>query len=210
MGCDFSMSLTASAIYFSLGFLIAFIFPRLPIIVITRGKGFNSSFPEHPFPVPLSPKLTQRVLNLRMIYWMGFIVALIPLMFGFASLRWGNTPFGFGLWLSSGWFIISRLQVFIGGPSPPWTLDMAQRLQTIMDGSKSAKSCCANPKPEWRIINIACDTCSTILDDIPRPDLGRKRMDGFFVGGFRLLLSDGHPVIAGDENNRLRFTDSEE
>ena len=121
-----------------------------------------------------------------------------------------NTPFGFGLWLSSGWFIISRLQVFIGGPSPPWTLDMAQRLQIIMDGSKSAKSCCANPKPEWRIINIACDTCSTILDEIPRPDLGRKRMDGFFVGGFRLLLSDGHPVIAGDENNRLKFTDSEE
>ena len=95
------MSLFAPVMYFSFGFIVAFLFPRLPIIMITRGKGFNTSFPEHPLPIPLSPKLTQRVLHMRMIYWMGFVVATIPLLFGLVSIKWGNTAFGFGLWLSS-------------------------------------------------------------------------------------------------------------
>ena len=113
--------------------MISFLFPRLPIILVTRGKGFNTSFPEHPDPVPLSPKLTQRVLHMRMIYWMGFVVATIPLLFGLASIKWGNAAFGFGLWISSGWYILSRLQTFVGGQQPPWTLGMAQRLQVVME-----------------------------------------------------------------------------
>lgn len=204
------MSLFAPVMYFSFGFIVAFLFPRLPIIMITRGKGFNTSFPEHPFPIPLSPKLTQRVLHMRMIYWMGFVVATIPLLFGLVSIKWGNTAFGFGLWLSSGWFILSRLQTFVGGPKPPWTLTMAQRLQTVMDETKSDSSCCTYPQPEWQILTVSCSTCGKDLDKIPRPDLGRKRMDGFFVGSFRLLLTDGYPTVSdhGDELENLQ--DSEE
>ena len=203
------MSLFAPVTYFTLGFIIAFLFPRLPIILITRGRGFNTAFPEHPEPVPLSPKLTQRVLHMRMIYWMGFVVATIPLMFGLASIKWGNTAFGFGLWLSSGWFMLSRLQTFVGGPDPPWTLETAQRLQIVMDKAKLDSSCCNYPKPEWRILTISCSTCGKLLEELPRPDLGRKRIDGVFAGGLRLLLTDGHPTIIEDEESRY-FQDSEE
>ena len=203
------MSLFAPVTYFTLGFIIAFLFPRLPIILITRGRGFNTAFPEHPKPISLSPKLTQRVLHMRMIYWMGFVVATIPLMFGLASIKWGNTAFGFGLWLSSGWFMLSRLQTFVGGPDPPWTLEIAQRLQIVMDKAKSDSSCCNYPKPEWRILTISCSTCGKLLDELPRPDLGRKRIDGVFAGGLRLLLTDGHPTIIEDEESRY-FQDSEE
>ena len=203
------MSLFGPVMYFTLGFIIAFLFPRLPIILITRGRGFNTAFPEHPEPIPLSPKLTQRVLHMRMIYWMGFVVATIPLMFGLASIKWGNTAFGFGLWLSSGWFMLSRLQTFVGGPDPPWTLETAQRLQIVMDKTKSDSRCCNYSKPEWRILTISCSNCGKLLDELPRPDLGRKRMDGVFAGGFRLLLTDGHPTIIEDDESRY-FQDSEE
>ena len=203
------MSLFGPVMYFTLGFIIAFLFPRLPIILITRGRGFNTAFPEHPEPIPLSPKLTQRVLHMRMIYWMGFVVATIPLMFGLASIKWGNTAFGFGLWLSSGWFMLSRLQTFVGGPNPPWTLETAQRLQIVMDRAKTDSSCCNYPKPEWRILTISCSTCGKLLEELPRPDLGRKRIDGVFAGGLRLLLTDGHPTIIEDEESRY-FQDSEE
>ena len=161
------MSLFAPVMYFTLGFIIAFLFPRLPIILITRGRGFNTAFPEHPEPIPLSPKLTQRVLHMRMIYWMGFVVATIPLMFGLASIKWGNTAFGFGLWLSSGWFMLSRLQTFVGGPDPPWTLETAQRLQIVMDKAKSDASCCNYPQPEWKILTISCSNCGKLLDKLP-------------------------------------------
>ena len=159
------MSIPLSIFYFTLGFIIAFLFPRLPMILITRGKGFNLEFSPHPLPVKLSPKLTQRVLHMRMLYWMGFGVALIPLMFGFLSLKWGNAAFGFGLWISSGWFILSRLQVFFGGPNPPWTLEMAQRLQLVMDKSKSDDSCCKSPIIEWGLLKICLLYTSDAADD---------------------------------------------
>ena len=204
------MSLLMPTVYFSSGFIISFLFPRLPIILVTRGKGFNTSFPEHPDPIPLSPKLTQRVLHMRMIYWMGFIVATIPLLFGLASIKWGNAAFGFGLWISSGWYILSRLQTFVGGQKPPWTLGMAQRLQVVMDDAKSEAKCCDNPLPQWDIMAVSCTTCSKVLDAMPRPDLGRKRLDGFFLGTTRLLLSDGYPIISSDEDKRSEVDDSEE
>ena len=204
------MSLLAPIGYFSFGFIIAYLFPRLPIVLITRGRGFNTAFPEHPAPIPLSPKLTQRVLHMRMIYWLGFVVATLPLLFGLASIKWGNTAFGFGLWLSSGWFILSRLQTFVGGEKPPWTLDMAQRLQMVMDETKSDSKCCNYPEAEWRILTVSCVTCGKVLEKLSRPDLGRKRFDGFFIGGFRLLLTDGYPTITEDGDELNDLLDSEE
>ena len=103
--------------------------------------------------------------------------------------KWGNTAFGFGLWISSGWYILSRLQTFVGGQPPPWTLEMAQRLQIVADKSDSDQKCCANPSPVWETMSVSCRVCSKTLDDMARPDLGRKRIDGFFTGGLRLLLA---------------------
>lgn len=209
MVCDI-LAFISSVMYFFAGFIIAFLFPRIPILLITRGKGFNLAFPDHPAAIPLSPKLTQRVLHMRMIYWMGFVVSLVPLVFGLASVKWGNAAFGFGLWISSGWFILSRLQTFIGGPKPPWTLDMAQQLQIIMDEVKSGQKCCPMPVAEWRVLTISCARCDAKLSELPRPDLGRKRMDGFFLGGLRLLMTDGYPVIDFDDDSKNKISDSEE
>ena len=43
-----------------------------------------------------------------------------------------------------------------------------------------------------------------------RPDLGRKRIDGFFTGGLRLLLSDGYPMVSLDNDDESMLDDSEE
>ena len=57
---------------------------------------------------------------------------------------------------------------------------MAQRLQIVADKSDSDEKCCANPSPVWETMSVSCQVCSKILDDMARPDLGRKRIDGFF------------------------------
>ena len=204
------MSLLAEFLYFATGFLIAFVFPRIPSILITRGSAFNKHFPPHPDAMPLSPYLTQRVLHMRMFYWLGLVVSIIPITFGLLSLKWGNTSFGFGLWLSSGWFVIARLQVFIGGKEPPWTLEMAQTLQLIMVEKHQTTPCCSYPSYEWRILSISCASCNSIIEEMPRPDLGRKRMDGFFLGGLRLLITDGYPILESQTNEQSKISDSEE
>ena len=49
-----------------------------------------------------------------------------------------------------------------------------------------------------------------MLEKLPRPDLGRKRFDGLFIGGFRLLLTDGYPTITEDGDELNDLLDSEE
>ncbi|MDA8690610.1 hypothetical protein N9M86_05980, partial [Euryarchaeota archaeon] len=66
---------------------------------------------------------------MRMFYWMSFVVVVLPLGLGLASVRWGNAAFGFGLLTSSSWLVFNRLQYFVGGMVPPWTRDMANQLQ---------------------------------------------------------------------------------
>ena len=34
-----------------------------------------------------------------------------------------------------------------------------------------------------------------------RPDLGRKRSDGFFMGVIRLIASDGNPMFISDKKS---------
>ena len=205
------MTLLLSALYLTLGFIIGFLFPRIPAIFITRAKGFNVNLSPHPEPIKLTPHLTQRVLHMRMFYWLSLVVAIIPLSFGLISVRWGNAPFGFGLWLSSSWLILSRLQSFIGGPKPPWTLEMAEKLQIIINESKSDSSCCVYSSPKWMLTGIFCSTCNKNLGNMARPDLGRKRSDGFFMGMLRLLASDGNPMFESTKkNNDLEIAQSEE
>ena len=78
----------------SFGALIGHVGPRLPTLLLTRGRGFNVHFSEHPEPVALSPHLTQRILHLRAFYWLSFVLAAVVLAFGAVSLRWGSATFG--------------------------------------------------------------------------------------------------------------------
>ena len=187
------MSLVGTIGMVSFGAVIGHVGPRLPALFLTRGRGFNVHFSPHPEPVRLSPHLTQRILHLRSFYWLSFVLAGVVLAFGAVSLRWGSATFGFGLWLSSSWLILSRLQQVLAGRPAPWTYDMAVSLQNIMDQSRTDAACCHHPDPAWGLQAILCETCGAVLSREPRPDLGRPRKDGRIRGFLRLLITDGYP-----------------
>ena len=190
------MTVSGTIVMFFLGTFIGHVGPRLPTLFMTRAKGFNVRFPPHPHPIPLSPYLTQRVLHLRSFYWSSMILAIITLLFGAASLRWGSAAFGFGLWVATSWMVLSRVQSAVGGSGPPWTKEMAFGLQKVMDKAASSDACCNRVHPVWHSGEIACESCKTTLDPRPRPDLGRPRSDGKIIGLVRMLISDGYPLAA--------------
>ena len=178
---------------FVLGATIGHVGPRLPTLWMTRAKGFNRRFPPHPLPVPLSPYLTQRVLHMRVFYWLSFVLGALVLAFGAASLRWGSASFGFGLWVASSWMMLSRLQAWFAGRPAPWSRDLAVELQTVMNRTRTER-CCSSPTPQWEVQCISCSTCSAVLSRTARPDLGRPRSEGRLSGMLRLLITDGHPL----------------
>ena len=187
------MSVVGSLALFSLGASIGHVAPRLPTLWMTRARGFNRRFPAHPHPVPLSPYLTQRVLHMRSFYWLSFVLGVLVLAFGAASLRWGSAIFGFGLWVASSWMMLSRLQLLIAGRPAPWTNKLAVELQSVMNRSRT-EPCCSVPEPMWGLQSISCSTCDAVLSRTARPDLGRPRSDGRIAGFLRLLMTDGYPL----------------
>ncbi|MCH1541099.1 MAG: hypothetical protein L7S56_06705 [Candidatus Poseidonia sp.] len=180
---------------FVLGALIGHIGPRIPTLMMSRAKGFNTRFAPHPDPITLSPYLTQRVLHLRTFYWLSLAIAIIPLVFGAISLRWGSASFGFGLWVAASWTVLSRLQNLVGERGAPWTLDLARTLQKVMNEADSHTACCTMPVPVWDLQAINCTSCGAVLVPLARPDLGRSRSDGRFKGTLRLLITDGYPML---------------
>ena len=187
------MSLAGALGLFAMGAGIGHIGPRLPTLLMTRAAGFNRRFPPHPEPVPLSPYLTQRVLHMRVFYWLSFVLAALVLVFGAASLRWGSAMFGFGLWVASTWTVLSRIQSLLAGRPAPWSKELAVHLQTVVNQS-TLVPCCDEPFPVWGMRSISCSECGTVLSRTARPDLGRTRSDGWMAGTLRLLMTDGYPM----------------
>ncbi len=187
------MSLAGALGLFAMGAGIGHIGPRLPTLLMTRAAGFNRRFPPHPEPVPLSPYLTQRVLHMRVFYWLSFVLAALVLVFGAASLRWGSAMFGFGLWVASTWTVLSRIQSLLAGRPAPWSKELAVHLQTVVNQS-TLVPCCDEPFPVWGMRSIDCSECGTVLSRTARPDLGRTRSDGWMAGTLRLLMTDGYPM----------------
>ena len=187
------MSLAGNLGLCAMGAGIGHIGPRLPTLWMTRAAGFNRRFPPHPEPVPLSPYLTQRVLHMRVFYWLSFVLAALVLVFGAASLRWGSAVFGFGLWVASTWPVLSRIQSLLAGRPAPWSKELAVHLQTVVNQS-TLVPCCDEPFPVWGMRSIDCSECGTVLSRTARPDLGRTRSDGWMAGTLRLLMTDGYPM----------------
>ena len=187
------MSLAGTLGLFAMGAGIGHIGPRLPTLWMTRAAGFNRRFPPHPEPVPLSPYLTQRVLHMRVFYWLSFVLAALVLVFGASSLRWGSAVFGFGLWVASTWTVLSRIQSLLAGRPAPWSKELAVHLQTVVNQS-TLVPCCDEPFPVWGMRSIDCSECGTVLSRTARPDLGRTRSDGWMAGTLRLLMTDGYPM----------------
>ena len=187
------MSLAGTLGLFAMGAGIGHIGPRLPTLWMTRAAGFNRRFPPHPEPVPLSPYLTQRVLHMRVFYWLSFVLAALVLVFGAASLRWGSAMVGFGLWVASTWTVLSRIQSLLAGRPAPWSKELAVHLQTVVNQS-TLVPCCDEPFPVWGMRSIDCSECGTVLSRSARPDWGRTRSDGWMAGTLRLLMTDGYPM----------------
>ena len=187
------MSLAGALGLFAMGAGIGHIGPRLPTLLMTHAAGFNRRFPPHPEPVPLSPYLTQRVLHMRVFYWLSFVLAALVLVFGAASLRWGSAMFGFGLWVASTWTVLSRIQSLLAGRPAPWSKELSVHLQTVVNHS-TLVACGDEPFPVWGMRSIDCSECGTVLSRTARPDLGRTRSDGWMAGTLRLLMTDGYPM----------------
>ena len=79
-----------------------------------------------------------------------------------------------------------------GSPSWPWSLSLAEDLQQFRNQSRDVDSrCCDSPELLWEVACIRCASCLKVIDDRPRPDLGRKRSDGWFMGSLRVWMLDG-------------------
>ena len=188
------MSLYVSLLIGGLGFCIGIIGPRLPNLFMTRTKGFNTHFPPHPEPIPLTPHLTQRIIHMKKYYHAGLLLAALIFGFGYVSLKYGSGPFGFGMWIGAGWFGLSRLQQLFLGDRGPWGGQLAEEIQVVKNSIEKTP-CCETPQMSWHLKDIRCDRCHVVAKNILRPDLGRKQSDGFFRGAIRLLLTDGYPIL---------------
>ena len=178
---------------------MAYVITRIPFLTFPRVKSWNEQFPPHPEPISVDGHLIQRVLHMRLFYCLALVFALIPLTFGWISLAHGSAEFGFGLWTVSGWLVLSRITSFISGEEAPFTKQLAMNLQHVRNISDSEDSCCQFAQPVWEITAVRCKTCGQDLLKEPRPDLGRPRSDGWIMGLVRLMLTDGKPIVALDE-----------
>ena len=181
-----------------LGVVLGHLFPHILSIIMTRSKSSNKQFPAHPQPIPLSAELNRRILDMRNWFWVGTFCAIIPLGFGWASLKSGSLSFGIGLWLSAGWVVLNRLQLVFSEQGVPWSRSTAEKLQLIMNDIEK-NPCCNMPSIEWELTSVRCTVCRKKVTDLPRPDLGRNREDSRFASFFRLWISGGMPVVVSDE-----------
>tara|TARA_B100000886_G_scaffold79729_1_gene51740 strand:+ start:177 stop:752 length:576 start_codon:yes stop_codon:yes gene_type:complete len=184
---------------FALGAIMGYLITRVPFLIFPRFKSWNQQFPPHPEPVYVDSHLIQRVLHMRLFYWLALVFALIPLIFGWLSISHGSAPIGFGMWVVSGWLVLSRLTSFISGEESTWNKQMAMRLQSVRNECDGDNPCCDLALPLWEVTQVKCRTCGKNLLNEPRPDLGRPRSDGFFAGSIRLLISDGKPIVSSEE-----------
>ena len=204
-------TLVSGLLWLILGGLIGHIIPRVPILFFTRTKSQNLIFPSHPEPIPINSELLVRIVNMRRLYWMSIFFTLPSLIFGWIMISWADSPMGFGLFLASGWTIISRLLPDSMGNmyKYPYSLNLIFDLNLLINSSKlkdvliddgmeidKTLICCEYISPQWEVSSVKCSNCNRLLLNHPRPDLGRVRIDGLVKGGVRVLLLDGRPLLS--------------
>ena len=205
------MSTTAlllSVLAVSIGVIIGHLIPRAPMIFMSRFSFFNAKLPPHPSPVPVNGHLLARVLLMRNLRVLGLLLTLLPFTLGWLAVYGAHSPFGVGLILGSSWTILSWLLPEEWTPLRRWpcNLAVAEQLQLLRNASvDEGKRCCADPEIMWEVSAVRCTSCLKLLLDLPRPDLGRKRSDGWMLGSLRVWLLDGHsplgnvPVTSDEE-----------
>ncbi len=187
------MSIEADIFRLSFGLLLGIILPRVPLLFFTRFLNLERNLPPHPDPIPVDEHLVLRLLLMRRVHIMCWIIALLPLILGVLVLKSSPEPFAFGLVAGVAWFAISRgvpLEIERGFGVLPLSL-----IQDVNNLREPDVECCNGGKLQWEVRSIRCQSCRKIVMNIPRPDLGRMRSEGRFIGSLRVLLMDGNSAF---------------
>ena len=187
------MSLGADLTRVAIGLLMGMILPRLPLLFFTRFLILERDIPPHPDPIPISLPLIQRLLLMRRIHLMGWLVAIFPLCLGIMVLKTSPQPFAFGLVAGVAWFTLTRLLPLHGGQG--FGLLPLSKIKQINNLREPETECCSKSELQWEIRAIRCKNCRDVTMNSPRPDLGRIRCDGRILGSFRILLMDGNSAF---------------
>ena len=146
----------------------------------------------HPDPIPVGIPLIQRLLLMRRIHMMGWILAILPLALGLFVLRSSPEPFALGLVSGVAWFVLSRaVPENLEGGFGVIPMSLIQNVNNLRDPDEI---CCKRQLLQWEVRAIRCRNCREISLNRSRPDLGRIRADGRLKGILRILLIDGASV----------------
>lgn len=193
------MSISADLTRLIAGLFLGIVLPRIPLLFFTRFLNLERELPPHPDPIPIEVPLIQRLLLMRRIHAMCWLIAIMPISLGFLILRSSPEPFAVGLVAGGSWFILSRfvpLQMGSGFGILPLTL-----IQEINNLREPETRCCNQQQLQWEVRAIRCNNCREVALGKPRPDLGRIRSDGKLMGSFRILLMDGHSAFPPSEDS---------
>tara|TARA_B100001996_G_C18639861_1_gene585213 strand:- start:11 stop:589 length:579 start_codon:yes stop_codon:yes gene_type:complete len=166
--------------------------PRIPLIFFTRFVNMERNLSPHPDPIPVGIPLIQRLLLMRRIHMMGWILAILPLTLGLFVLRSSPEPFALGLVSGVAWFVLSRaVPENLEGGFGVIPMSLIQNVNNLRDPDEI---CCKRQLLQWEVRAIRCRHCREISLNRSRPDLGRIRADGRLKGILRILLIDGASV----------------
>ena len=91
------MSITADLTRLIVGLFFGIVLPRIPLLFFTRFLNLERDLTPHPDPIPIGVPLVQRLLLMRRIHTMCWLIALLPLGLGFLILKSSPAPFAVGL-----------------------------------------------------------------------------------------------------------------
>lgn len=193
------MSISADLTRLIVGLFLGIFLPRIPLLFFTRVLSLERELTPHPDPIPIGVPLIQRLLLMRRVHAMCWVIAILPISLGFFLLKSSPEPFAVGLIAGGSWFILSRivpLNMNTGFGILPLAL-----VQEINNLREPETRCCEQQQLQWEIRAIRCKNCRNIAMKKPRPDLGRIRSDGRLMGTFRILLMDGHSAFPPPEDS---------
>jgi hypothetical protein len=192
------MSISADLARLIAGLCFGILLPRLPLLFFTRFLNLERDLTPHPDPIPIGIPLVQRLLLMRRVHVMSWLISALPLSMGILILNSSPEPFGVGLVAGVAWFILSRAVPLNIGSS--WGILPLSLIQEVNNLREPKSSCCNRQLLQWEVRAIRCQNCRIVALDLPRPDLGRIRSDGRLIGTLRILLMDGHSVFPTEDS----------
>ena len=194
------MTLYSEILRLVISIFVAWLITRLPLVVLPRISIRPIELIEHPHDPEINDALILQILRVRRAYWASIPFGLIPLLLGIIMIVQSPSSVGFGLIIGSSWVILSRLVPFDLDDLTrfPYSMNLIHELNRIRI---EKYPCCSLSNPVWSLDAVKCSECSHVLLNQPRPDLGRKRNDGLFLGSLRIMILDGHSFFESNSDS---------